>query len=62
MEEDIVRMAAKMHALVADMEAVKTKIKAMERRNELRDIGFDELHFFNAQIELEEIAEKLREI
>ena len=32
MEEGAVRMAAYMYGLVADMEAIKAKIKGMERR------------------------------
>lgn len=62
MEEGVVRMAAGMYAYVADMEAVKARIKAMETCNVGRDEPlYGEEHFFHAEQELECIAKALRE-
>jgi len=61
MNEWTVRLAAQMYALVADMEAAKARIKGMERRNELNEIGYNEEAFFTVQMEIEDIARRLRQ-
>lgn len=60
MEEGVVRMAAQMYGLVAQIEAVKARIEAMKVCNTQRDEAlYDETHFFHAETELEGLSKKL---
>ena len=66
MNESEIRQAAQMYALVAEMEAVKSKIEGMKVENEYRisqglSNAFSGYSFFKAETELVKIASRLRD-
>ena len=65
MNEGEIRQAAKMYALIAEMEAIKARIEGMKVENELRlsqgfSRAFNSTYFFKADVELMKIADRLR--
>lgn len=52
---------AKMHSLVAEMEAIRTRVAGMGAENAQR-WTYDDIDFFQAETELKEIAVKLLEV
>lgn len=66
MDEGVVRMAAEMYALVAQMEAIKTRVHAMVAENAVRVLdgyspSYTSNHFFGAESELSQLAERFRQ-
>jgi hypothetical protein len=61
-----IRQAAKMYALIAEMEAVKARIEGMKVENELRtqqglSNAYGGNHFMEAEEALMKIADRLRD-
>lgn len=66
MSEGEIRQAAKMYALVAEMEAVKASIEGMKADNKQREIVGASMAwpgdcFVDAQLQLEAIATRFRD-
>ena len=66
MNESEIRQAAKMYALIAEMEAVRARIEGMKVENELRyqqdlSYAYGGNHFKEAEEDLMKIADRLRD-
>jgi hypothetical protein len=58
-----IRRDAKMWALVAELEALKTQRRAMEAHDESTDGGhYTEESYFSISVEMQEVARRLEEI